>query len=272
MSAEEQLKQEILSKYKSIRAFTTAINIPYSTLDSVFKRGITNAGVSTMIRVFDALDLDIESVQDNCLRHRQFNKNAPSLSDEALRLALAYDGQLDTWGRIQVRTAMEQALTRQSYLATEKSDVIRRSLAIQSIGILSGIDLERTEDILLTDKSSTRRTSYCIRAGESADCYWNRYDILLVEKSNDIASGEIGIFDISGKSYVRYSDGNYLYPVVVDDSTGAIRKENGTPLTEAIQCIGRVFNLLAPELVIEKQLIFPEGYKAPYPHKEVILK
>lgn len=33
-------------------------------------------------------DLDTENVQDNCLRHRQFNKSASSLSDEALRLAL----------------------------------------------------------------------------------------------------------------------------------------------------------------------------------------
>lgn len=70
MTIEEQLKQEILLKYKSIRAFTTSINIPYSTLDSVFKRGIANAGVASMIRVFNALDLDIESVQSGNLQHK----------------------------------------------------------------------------------------------------------------------------------------------------------------------------------------------------------
>ena len=67
MTIEEQLKHEILSKYKSVRAFTTTIDIPYSTLDSVFKRGISNAGVSTMIKVFNALGLDIESVRDGVL-------------------------------------------------------------------------------------------------------------------------------------------------------------------------------------------------------------
>ncbi len=70
MTIEKQLKQEILSKYKSVRAFTTAINIPYSTLDSAFKRGIGNAGISTMIKVFSALDLDIESVRDMTLRRK----------------------------------------------------------------------------------------------------------------------------------------------------------------------------------------------------------
>lgn len=70
MTLEEQLKSEILSRYKSVRSFTTTINIPYSTLDSVFKRGITNAGVSTMIKVFTALDLDIESISSGKLERK----------------------------------------------------------------------------------------------------------------------------------------------------------------------------------------------------------
>lgn len=83
MTIEEQLKQKILERYKSVRAFTTSINIPYSTLDSVFKRGIANAGVSTMIKVFNALDLDIESIQSVELRNRA-QKTSPSTSENAL--------------------------------------------------------------------------------------------------------------------------------------------------------------------------------------------
>lgn len=84
MTLEEQLKSEILSRYKSVRAFTTTINVPYSTLDSVFKRGITNAGVSTMIKVFDALDLDIESISSGKLRHRDTEqKECPSTTEAA---------------------------------------------------------------------------------------------------------------------------------------------------------------------------------------------
>lgn len=82
MTIEDQLKREILEKYKSVRAFTADVNIPYSTLDSVFKRGISNAGVSTMIKVFDALDLDIESVQSDKLRHR-IPKRTSSSTDES---------------------------------------------------------------------------------------------------------------------------------------------------------------------------------------------
>lgn len=62
MTIEEQLKQKILERYKSIRSFTQAIDIPYTTLDSIFKRGLSNAGVGTVIKIFTSLDLDVESI------------------------------------------------------------------------------------------------------------------------------------------------------------------------------------------------------------------
>lgn len=78
MSIEEQLKQHILSRYKSIREFTMAIDIPYTTLDSVFRRGISNAGVSTIIRIFQALDLDVESIPNGTLRMSNDTKKEPT--------------------------------------------------------------------------------------------------------------------------------------------------------------------------------------------------
>lgn len=68
MTLEEQLKAAILERYRSVRAFTTAWGIPYSTMDSIMKRGIMNAGIGTMLKIFSALDLDIESIQDGDLR------------------------------------------------------------------------------------------------------------------------------------------------------------------------------------------------------------
>lgn len=93
MTIEEQLKSAILSRYKSVRAFTTAIDIPYSTLDSVFKRGLLSAGVGTIIKVFNALDLDVESIGTGDLKSRPTGiKKSPSdLSEEARQIARSYD-------------------------------------------------------------------------------------------------------------------------------------------------------------------------------------
>lgn len=68
MTLEDQLKAEILSKYKSIRAFTQQFGISYSTLDSIFKRGIKNAGIDTILKIFGALNIDIESVKTGSLK------------------------------------------------------------------------------------------------------------------------------------------------------------------------------------------------------------
>ena len=84
MTIEEQLKSEIKRQFGTIRAFTTELGISYSTLDSALKRGIANAGVSTMIRVFQALHLDIENIARGDLFFSDKKEIAPSDPDEAL--------------------------------------------------------------------------------------------------------------------------------------------------------------------------------------------
>ena len=76
MTIEEQLKTRILERYKSVRAFTQEIDIPYSTVDTLFKRGIYGTGVSTILKIFQALDLDVESISTGELKVKI--KNAPA--------------------------------------------------------------------------------------------------------------------------------------------------------------------------------------------------
>ena len=54
----EILKDVILSRYKSIRQFSTAMNIPYSTLITALERGVDGMAYSTVIRICEALSLN----------------------------------------------------------------------------------------------------------------------------------------------------------------------------------------------------------------------
>lgn len=84
MTLEEQLKREILNRYKSIREFSAMTGIPYSTVDSVLKRGIKNSGVGTVIRIFSFLDIDVESISSETLKHLNTSvetKNPPSAAE-----------------------------------------------------------------------------------------------------------------------------------------------------------------------------------------------
>lgn len=64
MTTEEKLKELILKRYHSIREFTIAIDIPYTTLDSIFRRGIGNSSVVNVIKICKALGISADALAD----------------------------------------------------------------------------------------------------------------------------------------------------------------------------------------------------------------
>ena len=64
MDAEKELKDLILSRYKSIREFTIAIDMPYTTIDSIFRRGIGNSSVSNVIKICKTLGISADALAE----------------------------------------------------------------------------------------------------------------------------------------------------------------------------------------------------------------
>ena len=64
MNIENELKELILSRYKSIREFIIEIDMPYTTIDSMFKRGIGNSSVSNVIKICKALGISADALAD----------------------------------------------------------------------------------------------------------------------------------------------------------------------------------------------------------------
>lgn len=64
MSIEDKLKFLILNKYHSIREFTQEIDMAYSTLDSILKRGIGNSSVTNVIKICKALGISADALAD----------------------------------------------------------------------------------------------------------------------------------------------------------------------------------------------------------------
>lgn len=82
-TSEDKLKNLILSKYKSIREFTTAVEMPYSTVDSIFKRGIRKASVDNLIKICDELSISADALVDGRIEYK---------SDNATTIAAHFDG------------------------------------------------------------------------------------------------------------------------------------------------------------------------------------
>lgn len=64
MTIEEKLKDLILTRYHSVREFTVTIDIPYTTVDSIFRRGIGNSSVSNIIKICKALGISADALAD----------------------------------------------------------------------------------------------------------------------------------------------------------------------------------------------------------------
>ena len=64
MTIEDQLKNLILSRYRSIREFTIAIDIPYTTMDSIFRRGVGNSSVTNVIKICKALGISADELAE----------------------------------------------------------------------------------------------------------------------------------------------------------------------------------------------------------------
>lgn len=64
MTVEEKLKDLILRRYHSIREFTISIDIPYTTMDSIFRRGIGNSSVTNIIKICKALGISADALAE----------------------------------------------------------------------------------------------------------------------------------------------------------------------------------------------------------------
>lgn len=64
MTIEDQLKTLILTRYRSIREFTIAVDMPYTTIDSIFRRGIGNSSVANVIKICKELGISTDELAD----------------------------------------------------------------------------------------------------------------------------------------------------------------------------------------------------------------
>jgi DNA-binding Xre family transcriptional regulator len=64
MKIEEKLQELILNRYHSLREFTIDIGIPYTTIHSIFRRGIDNSSLSNIIKICKALNISVDALAE----------------------------------------------------------------------------------------------------------------------------------------------------------------------------------------------------------------
>ncbi len=78
---EEKLKDLIIEKYNSVKSFALSIGIPYTTLDSILKRGIDKANVLNIIKICNALGIDVDELSNGQIKPKLKGTEPPISSD-----------------------------------------------------------------------------------------------------------------------------------------------------------------------------------------------
>lgn len=96
---EDELRKLIIKRYGSLKSFSDITKIPYTTLASIFQRGISNAKVTNITKITDELDIDTNQLVSGKIApiyhsepSREKQKEILGLGDTSNTIAAHFDG------------------------------------------------------------------------------------------------------------------------------------------------------------------------------------
>ena len=101
---EEEIKEIIISRYGSINNFCKKFDLPWSSVKAMLTRGIKNSSISNVIKLCDALNLDIEELT----KDKIVTKYLKESNDDYMLIACHHDtGKLTEEEREEIRQFAE---------------------------------------------------------------------------------------------------------------------------------------------------------------------
>ena len=62
---EVKIKELIIQRYDSVKSFAKKIQVPYTTIDTILKRGILKSSVLNVIKICNELNIDVNELVNN---------------------------------------------------------------------------------------------------------------------------------------------------------------------------------------------------------------
>ena len=192
---EDKIKELIIEKYGSVRQFALKIDVPYTTIDSILKRGIDNSNVSNVIKMCKALNISIDKTIENneLISNLNFdNAELTSLSTDIVQIPLL--------GKIPAGIPLE---------------IIEDKYAVDTIDI--------PKEWL---KGNHKYFALKIE-GDSMEPDYLDKDIIIFKQANDCTSGQdccirINGFDATFKRVRKQDNGIMIIPLNENNSSGFV--------------------------------------------------
>lgn len=89
MKLEEEIKEIIIKRYKTLANFSRKFDFPWSTINGMLTRGIENSSISNVIKLCRALNLDLEKLSEGIIADKQINTQKNN--DDFMLIACHHD-------------------------------------------------------------------------------------------------------------------------------------------------------------------------------------
>lgn len=236
----ERLKEGRLNKGLKQSDVTRLIGIKNTTLSN-YENGNTEPDMDTFLKLCHLYGLDYSELLSEAYGY-QIPDNNINIKKSDLDLIKKYRA-LDSVGRDHVDTVLHWETDRMKQLESSKTPAVRTinyyyRLASAGTGQIV-FDMPPTRSIEIPDIPEYKKADYAIGVnGSSMEPTYYDGDVLLVEMTDHIDIGEIGIFLVDGQSYVKQRGRTELISLN--------KNSKNVPLTPDSRCMGRVITKLEP--------------------------
>ena len=245
MSLSERINAIRKERKISIDELCARSGVPKGTLSKITAGITTNPTLDTVQAIARALNCRLDDFDDTLPK----TNNTPSISNEALQVARDYS-DLDNPGKRAVRVTLDDQTQRVREEAKKNAaDFIYLPWNDQPASAGTGFDLddEQMVEWKVIHNELTRKADFCLDVqGDSMEPKYYDGDTILVRKQPAVDIGEIGLFIIDGKGYVKKQGADRLIslnPLFVDIYPNEY---------SYVRCAGKVLGTLLPEWIISR--------------------
>ncbi len=239
--------------------------IPLGTLSKILAGMSDSPKLSNIVALCDALDCSVEYIVSGAPE----NTNNYTLSAEEISMMESYR-KLDAFGRSLVDVVIAKEAERIDATEANETPVVaaptksarilhpvtssgrysgervrtgKRSLSLYDLPVSAGVGVYLEEDtaekISIPNTDKTADADYALRiSGNSMEPKYHDGDVLLVQQTDGIEVGELGIFLLDGSGYFKAYGGDRL--LSLNEAYGPILLKDYSD----VQCKGRVIGRL----------------------------
>lgn len=219
-SIENILKEYIVKKFKSVKAFASKIDVNYTTVDNILKKGIKTGNSFTIFKICECLSIDFYALMNGEMK--EYIPPSFVLTSEEKTLIETYNS-LDEYGKDAVNFILNVEYKQKKHY-NNIVNYVQRSLL--SLPVAAGYGDENGEVEEIPVRIWRNRYSeicdYVIRVdGDSMEPVYSDGDFVMVRKDSPVDVGEVGIFTYQNENFIKTLGKNALisenpsYPPIV---------------------------------------------------------